>query len=121
MRRTPSVVASLVVVVALGVLSPLRLEGQRASRFDREIVDGREAVAGEALVKFRYPLPGPERARVAADTAADEVRRVGRAGAMHVRSRALNTAALLERLRARADVEYAEPNFIVRIGAQPDD
>ena len=33
----------------------------------------------------------------------------------------MNTAALLARLRNRADVEYAEPNFIIRIGAQPND
>ena len=105
----------------LGVLSPLRLEGQRASRFDREIVNGREVVAGEVLVKFRSALQGPELARVAGDTGADEVRQVGRAGAVHVRSRSLNTASLLARLRNRADVEYAEPNFIIRISAEPND
>ena len=47
---------ALLAVVALVFLSPLRLDGQRASRFDREVVNGREVVAGEALVKFRYPL-----------------------------------------------------------------
>src|SRR6185503_9891232 len=121
MRRTQFAVTALVAVVVLCFLSPLRLEGQRASRFDREIVNGREVVAGEALVKFRFPLRGPELAQLAGDTAADEVRRIGRPGTIHVRSRALSTAALLARLRNRADVEYAEPNFIIRIGAQPND
>ncbi len=112
---------ALVAVVELVFLSPLRLDGQRVSRFDREIVNGREVVAGEALVKFRYPPAAADLARLAADANADDVRRVGRTGAMHVRSRAMNTAALLARLRNRADVEYAEPNFIVRISAQPND
>jgi len=113
--------SALAAVVALVFLSPLRLDGQRASRFEREVVNGREVVAGEALFKFRYPPAAADLAQVAADANADDVRRVGRTGAMLVRSRAMNTAALLARLRNRADVEYAEPNFIIRIGAQPND
>ena len=109
------------VLVALVLLSPLRLDGQRGWRFDREVVNGREVVAGEALVKFRYLPAAADLAQFAADASADDVRRVGRTGAMLVRSRAMNTTALLARLRNRADVEYAEPNFIVRIGAQPND
>src|SRR5688500_3203526 len=112
---------ALFVVAALVFLSPLRVDGQRASRLDREVVDGREVVAGEALVKFRRPLAPADLVQVAADVAADDVRRVGRSGAMLVRSPAMNTTALLARLRNRADVEYAEPNFIIRIGAQPND
>ena len=121
MRRIQFALTALFAVAALGFLAPLRLEGQRASRFDREILNGREVVTGEVLVKFRSALQGPELARVAGDTGADEVRQVGRAGALHVRSRSLNTASLLARLRNRADVEYAEPNFIIRISAEPND
>ena len=116
MRRI-GVVVVLVIGAAL-LLAPPPLIGQRASRFDREIVNGREVVAGEVLVKFRYPLPAAELAQIAADADADDVRRVGRTGAMLVRSRAMNTAALWRGCRNRADVDYAEPNFIVRIGAR---
>src|SRR5687768_6031221 len=100
MRRIQFALTALFAVAALGFLSPLRLEGQRASRFDREILNGREVVAGEVLVKFRSPHQGSELARIAADTGADEARQVGRAGAVHVRSRSQNTASLLARLRS---------------------
>ena len=50
MRRIQLAFTALFAVAVLGVLSPLSLEGQRASRFDREIVNGREVVAGEVLV-----------------------------------------------------------------------
>jgi subtilisin family serine protease/uncharacterized membrane protein len=113
--------ACLLGVVALFVLSSIRIEGQGGPRFDREIVNGREAVAREVLVKFRYPLQASALAQVAGDADADEMRPVGRSGAMLVRSRAMNVPALLARLRNRADVEYAEPNFVIRIAAQPDD
>lgn len=121
MRRTRFVLTVVCAVVALGLLWPQRLEGQRASRFDREIVNGREVVAGEALVKFRNPMQGAALARLAGEMSADEVRRVGRADAIHLRSRSVSTATLLARLRGRADVEYAEPNFIIEIGAHPND
>ena len=121
MRRPPFGLFALVGVSALIFLSPLRTEGQRASRFDRETVDGREVVAREALVRFRYPMPASALAQIAGETAADRVRPIGRAGAMLVRSRSLNAAALVARLAGRADVLYAEPNFIIRIAATPND
>lgn len=121
MRRTRFALTVVCAVAALGLLWPQRLESQRASRFDREIVNGREVVAGEALVKFRSPMPGAALARLAGEMSADEVRRVGRADAIHLRSRSVSTATLLARLRVRTDVEYAEPNFIIQIDARPND
>ena len=44
MRRIHFAFTALFALAALGVLSPQRLEGQRASRFDREILNGREVV-----------------------------------------------------------------------------
>jgi subtilisin family serine protease len=108
-------------VVAVFFLSSIRIAGQGGPRFDREIVNGREAVAREVLVKFRYPLQASELAQVAGDAAADEMRPVGRRGVMLVRSRAMNVPALLARLRNRADVEYVEPNLVIRIAAPPND
>jgi subtilisin family serine protease/uncharacterized membrane protein len=108
-------------VVAVFFLSSIPIEGQGGPRFNRETVNGREVVAREVLVKFRYPLQASELAQVSGDAAADEMRPVGRRGAMLLRSRAMNVPALLARLRNRADVEYAEPNFIIQIGATPND
>ena len=108
-------------VIAVFFLSSIRIEGQGGPRFNRETVNGREVVAREVLVKFRYPLQASELAQVAGDAAADEMRPVGRRGAMLLRSRAMNVTALLARLRNRPDVEYAEPNFIIQIGATPND
>jgi subtilisin family serine protease len=107
--------------IAVFFLSSIRIEGQGGPRFDREVINGREVVAREVLVKFRYPMQASELAQVAGDAAADEMRPVGRRGAMLLRSRALNVPALLARLRNRPDVEYAEPNFIIQIGATPND
>ena len=121
MRRIPFGLAVLFGVSALIFLSPLRTEGQRASRFERETVNGREVVAREALVRFRYPLRASELAQVAGETAADTVTPIGREGAMLVRSRSLSAAALVARLAGRADVLYAEPNFVIQIAATPDD
>ena len=119
MSRARFIVSSLLVGMVL-VVSPLRLDGQRGSRLTLEILNGREVVAGEAIVKFRS---APSRATLAqvGDPAVDEVKQVGRAGAMLLRSRSITTAELLARLRARGDVEYAEPNSILRIGSQPND
>jgi subtilisin family serine protease len=108
-------------VVALFFLTSIRIEGQGGPRFNRETVNGREVVAREVLVKFRTPLQASELAQVAGDAAADEMRPVGRRGAMLMRSRSMNVTALLARLRNRPDVEYAEPNFIIQIGATPND
>ncbi|HYM24676.1 MAG TPA: S8 family serine peptidase, partial [Vicinamibacterales bacterium] len=95
-----------------------RVQSQNA-RFDH--VNGREAAAGEILVKFRdVPAPAAlEAARRLAD--ADAVQPIGRTGLRRVRSRSLDTAALLARFAARADVLYAEPNYILHAFAEPND
>ena len=121
MRRAHYQLTALLGVLSLLILSTQRIEGQGNARFNREIVNGREAVAGEALVRFRDPLQAGDLAEITRAVAADDVRRVGRAGAMVVRSRVQSTVALLARLRNRPEVEYAEPNFIIRIAAQPND
>lgn len=84
----------------------------------RAVFDGREVVAGEAIVKFRTP---PERARLDQDVDADRHEEIGAAGAHRLHSRSLDTAALLDRLARRGDVEYAEPNYILYADATPAD
>jgi subtilisin family serine protease/uncharacterized membrane protein len=88
---------------------------------DVEVVDGREAVANEALVRFRRALPPSDRAAVAAQLNADRLAGVGRTGVLRVHSRSAGAASLVAALRRRGDVEFAEPNFIVRAIATPND
>ena len=87
-----------------------------------EMVNGHEAVAGEVLVKFRRPVTAAERARTAAQLDLDHDVALNSAGVRHLRSRGLRTSALLAHFQGAANVEYAEPNYIVHaIQAPPND
>jgi len=122
MRRASFGVAVVFGMVgAMVLLAPPPTEGQRASRLERQTVNGRDVVAREVLVKFRDTLQPSELAEIATEIDAEAVERVGRAGAVRLRSRSLSAAALIARLARRPDVVYAEPNFIVQITQEPDD
>lgn len=82
------------------------------------LVDGHEAVAGEALVKFRTPQ---RPADVAQEADADQVEAIGHSGVHRIHSRSLGAASLVRALGRRGDVVYAEPNYIVRADAIPSD
>jgi len=121
MRRT-----SLTVTVALGALSAAIMlapsaRAQRVSRFDRESVNGREAVAREVLIRFRDPIPRSELADIATQADAQSLERIGTAGALRLRSRTRSAAALAQALSQHPNVVYAEPNFIIQATATPDD
>ncbi len=111
--------AAFVVVVATAMVSPdLASQGRRGR--GPVLVDGREAVDGEVLVRFRNPAARFEQARAADEVEAEEVEALG-LGTMRMRARRLRTPALLARLRANPDVEFAEPNYIIRLQAVPND
>jgi serine protease len=84
----------------------------------RAVVNGREVVAGEVLVKFRT---APARAEVDRDVDADRHESIGSAGSRRIHSRSLDTSALIDRLARRADVEYVEPNYILYADRTPVD
>jgi subtilase family serine protease/subtilisin family serine protease len=104
--------------VALVLAQPVA--GQRPSGPERQTVNGRDVVAREVLVKFRDGVR-PADLAIAVDTDAATVTPLGHAGILRLQSRTLSAAALVERLTRRADVLYAEPNFIVRAIAEPND
>jgi len=83
-----------------------------------ETVGGRRAAARQVLVKFRA-LPGPEEIALEADADRDE--EIGGAGVRLIRSRSVDAATLVARFSRRADVEYAEPDFVVQAGEVPND
>src|SRR5262245_16515662 len=103
------------------VLAPRGIVAQRASRFERDTVNGRDVVAREVLVKFRRPPVASDVAQLRADGDAEDVRPIGRAGVFRLRSRSRSASALAAALSRRPDVAYAEPNFIVKIISEPND
>lgn len=79
-----------------------------------ERIGGRDVAGAEVLVKTRGLALAAELAEVRSLTDADSVTPVGNAGVRRVRSKTLSAAALLQRLAKHPDIEYAEPNYIVR-------
>ena len=109
----------LVLLIAAMVSPDLSSQGRRGR--GTVFVDGREAVDGEVLVRFRDSAATFEQARAADDVEADEVEPLGLRGTRRVRARRLSTSELLVRLRANPDVEFVEPNYIIRLEAAPND
>lgn len=121
MHRRPYAAAVVLGVVSLFLWPPAPTRGQAPPRFDIQTVDGRDAVAGEALVKFRQQVPAADLPRLAPEIDADAAQPLGRTGLVRVRSRSLSASALVARLASRSDVAYVEPNYIVRAFAPPND
>ena len=117
MRRLSRAIPVLVVAVSLAAPA----WAQRAPRFERERVNGRDAVAREVLVKFRDPLLVQDLLDVSGQTDAVSIERIGTTGTLRIRSRTQSAAALIRRLAARGDVAYVEPNHVIQIAATPDD
>jgi hypothetical protein len=110
-----------VLLLALTAVVSPDLQGQGRRARASVMVDGREAVDGEVLVRFRNAAAAFERARAEDEVEADEVEPVGRRGTRRMRARRLGTREMLARLRANPDVEFAEPNYIIRLAATPND
>jgi regulation of enolase protein 1 (concanavalin A-like superfamily) len=109
-------VAPLVAAVALVSTSGASAQPVRPAIRGVDIVAGRQAAAGEVLVKFRGALPA------AAMTALGVESRESLAGGVHrLRSTRVAAGPLVAMLVARPDVEYAEPNYLVRVAAVPRD
>ena len=86
-----------------------------------ESYGGRNVVAGEIIVRFRDASPGQNRALAARDQDIVAAEPVGRTGPVLLRSRGRDVAALLQAYAGRADVQYAEPNYVWRATDLPSD
>src|SRR5688500_5354857 len=115
MRRT-TFAGVLAIAASIFVFSDLASTQGRGRAV--QLVNGREAVAREVLVKFRNPTVAA--ALAAADADAEAVEPLGSTGLLRLRSRSLTAAALVARFAARSDVLYAEPNYIVHTLSGPD-
>ena len=111
---------ALVLLALTAVVSPDLLGQGRRARAS-VMIDGHEAVEGEVLVRYRNAAAAFERARAEDEVEADEVEPVGSRGTRRMRARRLGTREMMARLRANPDVEFVEPNYIIRIAATPND
>src|SRR5439155_20948716 len=91
------------------------------AQIEIEMHQGHRAAARSVLVKFKETAAtaGIEQLKVSEDIDTDQG--IGGAKVRKFRSRSKNVAALLARFRARADVEYAEPDYVVQTTAAPND
>jgi len=119
--RYHSVRSAIGIVVAAVVLSGTTTQGQGRGRGAVERIDGRDAIPGEAIVKFRTAPAAGDVQQLGQQHDLDRMERAGRAGALRIRSRSRSAADLVRRLAANPNVEYVEPNYILRAVAQPDD
>jgi subtilisin family serine protease len=124
-KRTPLRFSRLLLVVCVALslqLADLRSQAGPGRRATVTIGNGAEAARGEALVQFR---DGATRALRSGPLAqyidADESVTVGRRGLHRFRSRSFDVDALVTFLRSQPDVVYAEPNYVVRAVAAPND
>ena len=118
MRRI-TVAGVLAIAASIFVFSDLAsMQGRRR---EVQLVNGREAVAREILVKFRNPAVAAAPADAVGDADVEAIERIGGTGIVRLRSRSLNAAALVAQFAARPDVLYAEPNYIVHALSTPND
>jgi subtilisin family serine protease len=96
-----------------------------------ELLNGAEVVSNEVLVKFNHSthLTGAlleqaearSLAEIAGTSDIDESRLIGGIPVHRLHSRSRNVAELIQQIRSRSDVEYVEPNFVIRINRTPND
>jgi subtilisin family serine protease len=83
-----------------------------------ELYNGYEVVSREVIVKFR-PATRETLARIQSDE--DIVYSEGVGAAVLLRSGSRNVSTLVRNFSARPEVEYAEPNFVLRANILPND
>src|SRR5688572_32961506 len=108
-RRMPLRLAALSALgVAVAMMSePLSSQAvPGAQSRQTTLIEGREAVAGEVIVRYRSEAGVIERERAEFQAAAADVEPIGRAGARRMRSDKLSTPELLQVLQANPDVEF---------------
>jgi subtilisin family serine protease len=108
-----------VLFIHIRVASPVA--AQTTQTFRIESVQGRDAVAGEILVRFRDGVGVQAQTLTTQDADIFSAETSGRTGAIRLRSRSRSVAALLQSYGSRMDVLYAEPNYVMRSDDVPND
>jgi subtilisin family serine protease len=116
--RAVLILTSLLASVLLAA-SPASTQVPRSSNPPKtEVVEGRQVVANEVLVKF-HTSGNIAQAEQEADIDSDE--EIGGIGVRLFHSRSKDVATLLAELKARPDVAYVEPNYIIQAALTPND
>ena len=112
-----SLVGSLLLVAA-----PASTQNSKPGNQEKtELVDGRQAVANEVLVKFHGSATPAGIAQAEQDEDIDSDEEVGGIGVRLFHSRSKDVATLLAELKKRGDVVYVEPNYIMHAALLPND
>jgi subtilisin family serine protease len=135
-RRGIYLKATLALIILLGIfLATQRAASTQAPGQDPggrdttqfEMFNGHKVVPGEAIVSFLDDTPD-DQLQLLVDNAismadAPESRSIGLAGLnmFHIRSRSMNTRALLNMLSRVGRVKFAEPNYIYQTTVIPND
>lgn len=117
--RTVIILTSVFVSV-LFVAAPASMQGFKGAQ-RIEMFEGRQVVANEVLVKFHGSATAISIAEAGQDADVDSEEEVNGHGVRLFHSRSKDVATLLRELRGRADVAYAEPNYILRADLTPND
>jgi subtilisin family serine protease len=122
--RQPVLLFLIVFVVGVFLITPASTQSnqpEESRTWKIETVDGHDAAAGQALVKFREGTTKATLHAVAESLDAKWNLPVGGAGTQLIASRSKDAATLVRELSARADVVYAEPNYVAHGGVTPND
>jgi len=111
----------LLMVAALAETPVSSQERRQGRRVATTIVDGREAADGEVLIRYHSAESSFARVRAELQADADQVETIGRRGLRRMHSRRHNTRELLALMRANPDVEFVEPNWVIRVDLVPND
>ena len=109
--RTAMILTCLFIAVSFGA-GPASTQVTTNNPQKIELIDGRQAVANEVLVKFRNPT-ADSIAQAEQDEDVDSDAEIGGIGVRLFHSRSKDVATLLASLKARPDVVYVEPNYII--------
>ncbi|HEX6161864.1 MAG TPA: S8 family peptidase, partial [Vicinamibacterales bacterium] len=106
--------------VTLGIDALIEPFGSRTA-LRTSILEGREVVEGEVIVRYRDDAGPIGRERAEFQAAIDGSDTIGRQGARRLRSRQLSTQQMIAALRSNPAVQYVEPNYVIRANAVPND
>jgi subtilisin family serine protease len=110
------------VVSILLIAAPASTQNPKPGNQEKtELVDGRQAVANEVLVKFHGSATPAGIAQAEQDEDIDSDDEVGGIGVRLFHSRSKDVATLLAELKKRGDVAYVEPNYIIHAALLPND
>ncbi|HKS29833.1 MAG TPA: S8 family serine peptidase [Pyrinomonadaceae bacterium] len=98
-----------------------RTSGQSKEKQQAELFKGRKVARGQVLVKFNKSATTRGIAQAKQDADADLDKNIGGTGFRLIRSRSKDTATLIQELSIRDDVLRVEPNYVISVGAVPND